>query len=100
VGGVMNLKAFHRNDEVVYTMSLAVLSLNYVGYYSRIMNYHGSLTVHTRLGFEAVSNLLLRFEGFTHYEESMVDFAASIVDIRNSFAFHISCGDSELRVKL
>ena len=87
----MNLKTFHRNDEVIYVMSLITSSLNYVDY------YYITSTGEKRLGFAFGSGGFLSFGG--RYED-MVDFFTIVTVLDQNSSFFISCRDDRLGVIL
>ena len=87
----MNLKAFHRNDEVIYVMSLITSSLNYVDY------YYTMSTGETKLGLAFGSSGFLSFGG---WYEDMVDFFTTVTILDQNSSFFISCRGDRLGVIL
>jgi len=89
----MNLKAFYRNDEVVYTMSLIMLNFS-MGYFWLSATSAGRKQLYFWLMSRTGG---LWFEGGL---DKMVDFSTRMSDFSESFDFVIFCEINRLRVKL
>jgi len=87
----MNLKAFHRNNEVIYTMSSLTLNLDDVDYYSTLA------TGETRLYFMHFPTGIV----FVGWYGDMADFRSvtSVTPSQKSL-FIISCGANIVEVRL